>query len=41
MQTLAVGSMRFGFEFDRYLQGSKEFNAIRVVLTAAASSDRR
>lgn len=32
MQTLAVGSTRFGLEFDRYLQGTREVNAIRVVL---------
>lgn len=32
MHTLAVGSTRFGLEFDRYLQGTREVNAIRVVL---------
>ncbi|MEX0166465.1 hypothetical protein MRBLPD1_005014 [Pseudomonas brassicacearum] len=32
MQTLAVGSTRLGLEFDRYLQGTREVNAIRVVL---------
>ncbi|BBP58210.1 hypothetical protein EKA85_31160 [Pseudomonas veronii] len=32
MQTLAVGSTCFGLEFDCYLQGTREVNAIRVVL---------
>lgn len=32
IQTLAVGSTHFGLEFDRYLQGTREVNAIRVVL---------